>query len=405
MLRRKSVFALVFLCFFSLGMGPRPKPQPSDTTPPQVSITAPVNNSTISGSVNIQATATDNVGVTKVEFYVDNSLKSTDTAAPYAYSWDTTSATNANHALKVIAYDAKNNSKQAQINVTVNNAVLPPPPPPPAPGNGLAIVSAGASSTSGSYSAARAIDNSNATYWRGAGSFFSRPSFWWLQMDLGKVCTLTQISILWHKDYGSTKYQIQGSNDAKTWAKLQTDLSSVGGKANPTQRDISLSGTYRFVRIYIEKGQNYYPIIYGVAVSGQAAPTQDVTPPTGSINIAGGAPSTSSMDVNLALLAQDSESGLSEMKFSNDNSTWSAAEPYAINKAWVLSPGASSAKVVYVKYKDKAGNWSAAYSDTISFPNQAPKVVALSPSQGSGLPNNEVVFETTYSDANGWQDI
>ncbi|MDP2905765.1 MAG: discoidin domain-containing protein [Candidatus Omnitrophota bacterium] len=408
MLRRKSFFALAFLVFFSLGMAP--KPPAADTTPPQVSITNPANNSTVSGTCYIHVSATDNKSVSRVEIYIDGALKYTYTYnpryldPPVIYSWNTATASNTTHALKAIAYDTSNNKGESQVvNVTVNNAV-PPPPPPPAPGNGLAIVSASASSTSGSYTAVKAIDNSSATYWRGAGSFFSRPSFWWLQMDLGKACTLTQISILWHKDYGSTKYQIQGSNDAKTWAKLQIDLSSVGGKANPTQRDISLSGTYRYVRIYIEKCQNYYPIIYGVAVSGQAAPTQDVTPPTGSINIAGGAASTSSMDVNLALLAQDSESGVSEMKFSNDNSTWSAAEPYAINKAWALSAGIGT-KTVYAKFKDKAGNWSAAYFDTISFPNQAPKVVTLSPSQGSGLPNNEVVFETTYSDANGWQDI
>ena len=282
------------------------------------------------------------------------------------------------------------------------------PPPvvtPPAPGNGLAIVSASASSTSGSYSPAMAIDSNNATYWRGAGSFLSRPSFWWLQMDLGKACTLTQISILWHKDYGATKYQIQGSNDINVWAKLQTDLSSAGGKANPVQKDHNLSGTYRYLRIYIEKSQNYYPIIYGVVISGKPASTLDTTAPTGSINIAGGASSTSSMDVNLALWAQDSESGLSEMKFSNDNSTWSAAETYAINKAWVLTPGPSTAKIVYVKYKDKAGNWSGAYSDTISFPNQVPKALTVVPAEGFSLVNNGVLLEASYSDANGWQDI
>ncbi|MDP2905532.1 MAG: Ig-like domain-containing protein [Candidatus Omnitrophota bacterium] len=159
-LRPKVILAIVFLCFFSLGMGPKPKPQPADTTPPQVSITAPANNSTVSGSVNIQATATDNVGVAKVEFYVDNSLKSTDTTSPYAYSWDTTTATNASHALKAIAYDAKNNSKQAQINVTVNNAVLPADPE-------LAISSTSASGSNASHPASATADKNTSTYWQG----------------------------------------------------------------------------------------------------------------------------------------------------------------------------------------------------------------------------------------------
>ncbi|MDP2906083.1 MAG: Ig-like domain-containing protein [Candidatus Omnitrophota bacterium] len=156
----KLTLVMLLAAFFSLGMGPRPKPQPADTTPPQISISAPANNSTVSGSVNIQAQATDNIGVAKVEFYVDNSLQSADTTSPYAYSWDTTTATNASHALKAIAYDAKNNSKQAQINVTVNNAVLPADPE-------LGISSISASGSNASHPASAAADKNTSTYWQG----------------------------------------------------------------------------------------------------------------------------------------------------------------------------------------------------------------------------------------------
>src|SRR5207247_5967003 len=43
----------------------------NDLTPPTVSITAPINGSTVSGSVTVSADATDNVGVAGVQFKLD----------------------------------------------------------------------------------------------------------------------------------------------------------------------------------------------------------------------------------------------------------------------------------------------------------------------------------------------
>src|SRR5207244_9060185 len=92
-----------------------------DTTPPTTSITAPANGATVSGTVSVTASASDNVGVSKVEFYLDGALKSTDTTSPYAWSWDTTTATNASHTLVSKAYDAAGNiGTSATITVTVN---------------------------------------------------------------------------------------------------------------------------------------------------------------------------------------------------------------------------------------------------------------------------------------------
>jgi len=93
-----------------------------DTTAPAASITAPANGATVSGTVSVTASASDNVGVTKVEFLLDGVLQSTDTSSPYAWSWNTTTATNASHALVAKAYDAANNiGTSATVNVTVNN--------------------------------------------------------------------------------------------------------------------------------------------------------------------------------------------------------------------------------------------------------------------------------------------
>lgn len=99
----------------------------ADTTVPTVAVSSPVNGATVTGTVSMAATASDNVGVSKVEFYVNNVLKGSDTASPYAYSWDTTSAANGSYTLTAKAYDAAGNVGQSSsVTVSVNNVTTPP---------------------------------------------------------------------------------------------------------------------------------------------------------------------------------------------------------------------------------------------------------------------------------------
>lgn len=101
-----------------------------DTTLPVVSLSSPADGSLLSKTISIAAVASDNVGVSKVEFYVDNILRGTDTRSPYLYSWNTTTATNANHTLIAKAYDtAKNIGISATITVTVDNTTQDTTPP------------------------------------------------------------------------------------------------------------------------------------------------------------------------------------------------------------------------------------------------------------------------------------
>jgi len=93
-----------------------------DTILPVTSITAPIAGASVSGTTSVTASASDNVGVTKVEFYLDGVLKSTDTTSPYSWSWDTTTATNGSHSLTTKAYDAALNvGTSAAVGVTVSN--------------------------------------------------------------------------------------------------------------------------------------------------------------------------------------------------------------------------------------------------------------------------------------------
>src|SRR6202171_329054 len=94
-----------------------------DTSPPTVSLTSPPGGATVSGTVTINAKASDNVGVTKVEFYVDGALLSTSTTSPYSASWNTTTAANGSHTIAAKAYDAANNvGTSANVAVAGSNS-------------------------------------------------------------------------------------------------------------------------------------------------------------------------------------------------------------------------------------------------------------------------------------------
>jgi len=96
----------------------------SSTDIPMVSITSPANGSTVSGAVTITATATDSLGIARVDFYVDTTLIGSDTVAPYIAILHTKKLklSNGTHKVKAIAYNTAGNSAQSTVTVNVENA-------------------------------------------------------------------------------------------------------------------------------------------------------------------------------------------------------------------------------------------------------------------------------------------
>ena len=89
-----------------------------DTVAPTIS----ASSSGSSGTITFNASASDNVGVTKVEFYVDGALKGSDTASPWSYAFNSTGVANGTHALTAKAFDAAGNSTlSSAVNFSVNN--------------------------------------------------------------------------------------------------------------------------------------------------------------------------------------------------------------------------------------------------------------------------------------------
>jgi Zn-dependent metalloprotease len=95
----------VWNAFAAINVGAKWTGTGGDTTAPTVSAT----ESGTSGTISFSATASDNVGVTKVEFYVDGVLKATDTTSPYSTTLDSTTLANGSHTLTAKAYDAAGN--------------------------------------------------------------------------------------------------------------------------------------------------------------------------------------------------------------------------------------------------------------------------------------------------------
>jgi len=99
---------------------------------------------------------------------------------------------------------------------------------------------------------------------------------------------------------------------------------------------------------------------------------EDVEPPIpdpimGYIKINDDAASTNNRTVTLNLFAEDGPhgAGIAEMRFSNDNVTWSDWQTYSTSASWTLTEGEGE-KTVYAQYKGRSGE-TATCVDTIIF--------------------------------------
>jgi hypothetical protein len=104
---------------FSIPLCPTPTPVPGDTTSPTIFLTSPFNGSSVrhSSVIAIAATATDNVGVTKVQFSANGKILCTDTVSPYTCSWSVPPKKNVNYVLSATAFDAAGNYAIASVQV------------------------------------------------------------------------------------------------------------------------------------------------------------------------------------------------------------------------------------------------------------------------------------------------
>ena len=158
------------------------------------------------------------------------------------------------------------------------------------------------------------------------------------------------------------------------------EAGALGDKINPV---VITSTSYKDVSV--SNGAVYYYTVRAVNSKGeenpsteQASATAVINPPTDlSIHINGGAQYTGSRDVTLALSAANA----AECRFSNDGSSWSSWEPYALSKPWELSSG-DGYKTVYYECKDASGNIAYPVTASITLDTASLQITVYSPQEG-----------------------
>ncbi|MFA5167265.1 MAG: Ig-like domain repeat protein [Candidatus Omnitrophota bacterium] len=159
-------------------------------------------------------------------------------------------------------------------------------------------------------------------------------------------------------DGGSGLAKMSFSTNGTTWTTAETYA------ASKTFTLPSGDGNKTVYAKYYDKAGNV-STVYSKSI------ILDTVAPVGTVKVNGGVVYINQAAVTLDLSASDAGSGLSQMCFSTNGTTWTTAENYAATKAWTFATG-DGAKKVYVKFQDKAGKWSAAVSVTVTLDTVAP---------------------------------
>ena len=300
---------------------------------PTVSVTAPANNSSVSGTVSVTASASDSIGVSKVEFYVNGTLQSTDVSTPYLYSWNTASLAAGSYTLMAMAYNAAGNAVQsANVSVNVAKDTTAPKVSVTAPANN-ATVSGTTTIT------ASASDNVGVT----------KVEFY----ENGILLTATNVSPY---SYNWNTATLTNGASYTLSAKAYDAAGNVGQSSN-------------------------------VSVTVNNA---EVNNPSGTVLITQGN-YTNKTAVTLNLTASDAYANVAAYCISNTNTctTWTKlatpVTPLAITaKQWTLAAGANGNRTVNVWFKDVLGNVSAPASAAITLDTTAPVNGTLTPAQLAG---------------------
>ena len=135
---------------------------PEDETAPVLSSFTASASGTVSGSVQLSVSASDNSSLSKIVFTLDDStvigsVTASGTSATVNYTWETAYVANGKHSVTALAYDSANNASESKsLSFTTKNENLPP----------VAVISGAASVVAESvkeYSASSSYDQNGGT--------------------------------------------------------------------------------------------------------------------------------------------------------------------------------------------------------------------------------------------------
>jgi len=111
----------------------------ADTQAPTISIASPTGGK-VSAVVPVDVNYSDNVGVTRAEFYVNGSKVASDDTSPFAFAWDTALYGDGTYTLVAKSYDAAGNvGTSPAVSVSIGNDSITPVIASLNPANGATI--------------------------------------------------------------------------------------------------------------------------------------------------------------------------------------------------------------------------------------------------------------------------
>ena len=171
--------------------------------------------------------------------------------------------------------------------------------------------------------------------------------------------------------YGAASLQMQFSNNGTIWSAWETYAATKSGWSLTSGYGGSATQETKTVYLRVKD-----PLGNGATTNRTDTIVYDYTKPVaGSASINAGAAYSNSSTVTFTLSATDNVYGAGslQMRFSNNNSTWSAWEAYSTTKSgWSLTTGAGGStaegtRTVYAQVSDPAGNVSTTISDSIVY--------------------------------------
>ena len=275
-----------------------------DNQAPTVSLDAPEAQSSLVGSVDLKASASDNGRVKSVEFLVDGDVVETDDSAPYEAAWDSTLFSEGTHRIEARAVDAAGNQATSEARPVMVDNLDPESTITDGPAEGSFV-----NSTSASFS-----------FVSTDGDSFG------CQLDALPIGSCDGDKILSSLSQGGHTFRVWAVGSAGRDADLEAEPSV----RNWTVDTVVPSGTVK-------------------------------------INNGAGTARKLGVTLNLAAADPAPGSGLGKMRFSNDGRAWSAWKPYAATSKWSLKKGKAGTRMVFAQFVDGAGNVSATVKDTVRY--------------------------------------
>jgi hypothetical protein len=118
---------------------------------------------------------------------------------------------------------------------------------------------------SDAFAAGNVVDGDRNTRW---SSEFSGPQ--WIQIDLGRRYAVEAVRLVWEVAFART-YEIQNSDDGKTWRTVYTQNAGMGGTEEITNLDVDA----RYIALYCtQRAAQFGYSLWEIEVFGKEVPSQ-----------------------------------------------------------------------------------------------------------------------------------